>query len=60
MAAEQIAELLAARKEELTAAKDERDDLRRRRLDTAKRDLLGRIRGFFGLDDDSGRASTES
>lgn len=58
--AEQIAELLAARKEELTAAKDERDDLRRRRLDTAKRDLLGRIRGFFGLDDDSGRAGTES
>jgi small-conductance mechanosensitive channel/CRP-like cAMP-binding protein len=57
--AEQIAELLADRKEALTAAKDEREDLRRRRLDTAKRDLLGRIRGFFGLVDD-GRSGGRS
>jgi CRP-like cAMP-binding protein len=49
--AEQIAEILADRKEALTAAKDERDDQRRRRLETSKRALLGRIRGFFGLDD---------
>ena len=48
--AEQIAEILADRKEALTAAKDEREDQRRRRIDTAKRDLLGRIRGFFRLD----------
>jgi small-conductance mechanosensitive channel/CRP-like cAMP-binding protein len=54
--AEQIAEILADRKEELTAAKDERDDQRRRRLETSKRDLLGRIRGFFSLDDSDDRS----
>lgn len=47
--AEQIAEILADRREALTAAKDEAADKRRARRDTAKRDLLGRIRGFFGL-----------
>jgi CRP-like cAMP-binding protein len=52
--AEQIAEILADRKEALTAAKDEREDQRRRRIDTAKRDLLGRIRGFFRLDTEAG------
>jgi small-conductance mechanosensitive channel/CRP-like cAMP-binding protein len=57
--AEQIAEILADRKEALTAAKDEHADLRRRRLDTAKRDLLGRIRGFFGLADHDVSGPTE-
>lgn len=47
--AEQIAELLAHRREALTAAKDEASEQRKHRLDSAKRDLLGRIRGFFGL-----------
>ncbi len=47
--AEQIAELLADRREALTAAKDEASDKRRARRDNTKRDLLGRIRGFFGL-----------
>lgn len=47
--AEQIAEILADRREVLTAAKDEASDKRRAWRDTAKRDLLGRIRGFFGL-----------
>ncbi|MBK7533846.1 MAG: mechanosensitive ion channel [Myxococcales bacterium] len=47
--AEQIAEILANRREALTAAKDEASEHLRHRLDRAKRDLLGRIRGFFGL-----------
>lgn len=51
--AEQIAEILADRKEALTAAKDDADQ-RRHRIDTAKRDLLGRIRGFFRLETNDG------
>ena len=30
---------------------DERDDARRTRMQTAKQDLLGKIRGFFGIND---------
>lgn len=48
--AEPIAEVLAARREALSSARDERDDQKRQRLDTAKYDLMKRIRGFFGID----------
>jgi small-conductance mechanosensitive channel/CRP-like cAMP-binding protein len=47
--ADQIAGILAARREALSAAKGDHDDEGSGRLETAKRDLLGRIRGFFGL-----------
>jgi small-conductance mechanosensitive channel/CRP-like cAMP-binding protein len=49
--AEEVAEILAERREELAAAKDELEDVRRRRLQTEKENLLGRIRGFFNLFD---------
>jgi len=49
--ADQIAEVLVQRKSALSAARDERDDARRSRMQTAKQDLLGKIRGFFGIDD---------
>lgn len=46
--ADQIAEVLATRRAELSSARgDQPDD---RRHETAKQDLLGRIRGFFGID----------
>jgi CRP-like cAMP-binding protein len=48
--ADQIAELLAARRMALEAVRDERDEQRRYRMENAKRDLLGKIRSFFGLD----------
>ncbi|HUS27389.1 MAG TPA: mechanosensitive ion channel family protein [Kofleriaceae bacterium] len=48
--ADQIAEVLAMRRNALSAARDERESDRRKRMETAKQDLLGRIRGFFGLD----------
>jgi len=48
--ADQIAEVLAMRRTALSAARDERDEVRKKRHETAKQDLLGRIRGFFGLD----------
>ncbi len=47
--ADQIAEVLVARRASLTAARDEREEVKRDRADTAKHDLLGRIRGFFGI-----------
>ena len=50
--AEQVADILAHRREELAAAKDELEDVRRRRLQTEKENILGRIRGFFGLFDE--------
>jgi CRP-like cAMP-binding protein len=46
---EHIAEVLAARRMALSAARDERDENRRARHETAKQDLLGRIRGFFRI-----------
>ncbi len=49
--ADQIAEVLVQRKSALSAARDERDDQRRNRMQTAKQDLLGKIRGFFGIND---------
>lgn len=51
MIADQIAEVLATRRSALSAARDERDSDRRQRMESAKRDLLGRIRGFFGISD---------
>jgi len=48
--AEQIAETLAGREAELATAKGELEDSRRKRRDTAKHDLLDKIRGLFGLD----------
>jgi len=48
--ADQIAEVLAARRMALEAARDEQDEQRRSRMETTKQDLLGKIRGFFGLD----------
>ncbi len=48
--ADQIAELLAARRMALEAARDERDEQQKSRMEHAKQDLLGKIRGFFGLD----------
>lgn len=49
--ADQIAEVLVQRRSALTAARDERDEVRRNRMQTAKQDLLGKIRGFFGIND---------
>jgi small-conductance mechanosensitive channel/CRP-like cAMP-binding protein len=49
--ADQIAEVLAMRRSALSAARDERESDRRQRMEHAKRDLVGRIRGFFGLSD---------
>jgi small-conductance mechanosensitive channel len=44
-----VAEILAQRKVALSAARDDRDEVRRTRHETAKQDLLGRIRGFFRI-----------
>jgi small-conductance mechanosensitive channel/CRP-like cAMP-binding protein len=48
--ADQIAEVLAMRRSGLFHAREEREEARKKRHETAKQDLLGRIRGFFGLD----------
>lgn len=48
--AEQVAEVLMTRKSALSAARDEHESDRKKRMETAKRDLASRIRGFFGLD----------
>jgi CRP-like cAMP-binding protein len=50
--ADQIAEILVMRRTALTAARDEREEVKRSRVETAKQDLLGRIRGFFGMHGD--------
>jgi small-conductance mechanosensitive channel/CRP-like cAMP-binding protein len=47
---EEVAEVLAQRKSELSAARDEHSADRATRMETTKRDLSSRIRGFFGLD----------
>ena len=49
--AEHFADTLAARQQELAAVQGEVDEVRRKRRDTAKHDLLGKIRGLFGLRD---------
>jgi small-conductance mechanosensitive channel len=48
--AEQVAEVLMTRKSALSAARDEHESDRKKRIETAKSDLASRIRGFFGLD----------
>jgi small-conductance mechanosensitive channel/CRP-like cAMP-binding protein len=51
--AERAAEILARRTMGLEAAKHELDEeAKRHHLESAKTDLLGRIRGFFGLGDE--------
>jgi potassium efflux system protein len=47
--AEQIADVLVTRRTALSAARDERDEVQRARMETAKLDLASKIRGFFGL-----------
>ena len=49
--AEHFAETLAAREAGLATARGEVEETRRRRRDTTKHDLLGKIRGLFGLGD---------
>ncbi len=49
--ADQIADVLVTRRTALSAVRDEREDQKRKRNETAKQDLLGRIRGFFGIND---------
>jgi small-conductance mechanosensitive channel/CRP-like cAMP-binding protein len=48
--AEQIADVLVERRTALNAAQNERDDARRTRIENARKDLVGKIRGFFGLE----------
>jgi len=48
--AEQIADILVTRRTALSQARDERDEVRRTRMETATRDLASKIRGFFGLE----------
>ena len=49
--ADQIAEVLVSRRTALSAVRGERDEVRRSRAETAKQDLLGKIRGFFGINE---------
>lgn len=44
-----VAEVLAQRRMALSAARDDRDEVRRTRHETTKQDLLGRIRSFFRI-----------
>jgi CRP-like cAMP-binding protein len=44
-----VAEVLAQRRTALSAARDENAETKRTRAETAKQDLLGRIRGFFRI-----------
>src|SRR6185436_18235715 len=56
--AEPMAEILARRRLELAAVKGDLDqEAQRRRLASAKLDLVARIRDFFGLADDPRRAA---
>ncbi len=48
--AEEVAEVLTMRKAGLSAARDEHETDRKKRMEASKRDLASRIRGFFGLD----------
>jgi len=47
--AEHIAGVLATRRTALSAVRDEAEEVKRSRAETAKQDLLGRIRGFFRI-----------
>jgi small-conductance mechanosensitive channel/CRP-like cAMP-binding protein len=48
--ADSIAEVLASRRTALANVRDEQEEQRHTVIETAKQDLLGKIRGFFGLD----------
>ncbi|MFN0249035.1 MAG: cyclic nucleotide-binding domain-containing protein [Kofleriaceae bacterium] len=48
--AEQIAHILVERRTVLSAAQHERDEVRNKRIETARHDLASKIRGFFGID----------
>jgi len=52
--ADEVVEVLAERRAALAAARDELADVRRHRLETERENLLGRLRGFFGLFEDTG------
>jgi small-conductance mechanosensitive channel len=47
--ADRVAEILAARREALNSVRGQADEAGKKRLETAKEDLLGRIRSFFSL-----------
>jgi CRP-like cAMP-binding protein len=47
--ADRVAEILASRREALQSVRGQADEARKKRLETAKQDLLGRIRSFFSL-----------
>lgn len=49
--ADQIAEILVSRRTALSQVQTDREEGTRKREETAKQDLLGRIRGFFGMED---------
>jgi small-conductance mechanosensitive channel len=56
--AESLAQVLAERRVELAAAREDLDaDTRKSQVDAARFDLLGKIRGFFGLDGPGSRAA---
>jgi len=47
--ADQIAEILVMRRTALNTVRDDHEEVQSTRAETAKQDLLGRIRGFFGM-----------
>ena len=58
--AEYLAEVLARRKTELTAAREDMDhEARSAHMAASKSDLLGRIRGFFGLGEQQPASTTK-
>ncbi len=52
--AEQIADVLLARRTALSAAQNEQEEVRSKRMETARQDLASKIRGFFGLERGTG------
>jgi small-conductance mechanosensitive channel len=46
---DRVAEILAERREQLSSVRGQADDARKKRMETAKEDLLGRIRSFLKL-----------
>jgi hypothetical protein len=48
---EQIAGVLVQRRAGLSQAQNERDEVKRKRMETARHDLASKIRGFFGISD---------
>lgn len=48
--ADSVAEVLALRRTALATVRDEQEEQKHSRMETTKQDLLGKIRGFFGLE----------